>query len=73
MIIIFKIDIYVCLLARPEQDSIKGQPLKCSCLDTHLLASSTTVAKINSVDLSLTITWQSSASGDLINCMKESP
>lgn len=36
---------------------------------THLLVSSTTVASINSVDLSLTITWQSSpsASGDLIN------
>lgn len=36
---------------------------------TYLLVSSTTVASINSVDLSLTITWQSSpsASGDLIN------
>jgi hypothetical protein len=34
-------------------------------LETYLLVSSTTVASINSVDLSLTITWQSSASGDL--------
>lgn len=33
---------------------------------TYLLVSSTTVASINSVDLSLTMTWQSSPSGDLI-------
>lgn len=32
--------------------------------DTHLPASSTTVASMNSVDLSLTMTWQSSTSGD---------
>ena len=31
---------------------------------THFPASSTTVANINSVDLSLTMTWQSSTSGD---------
>lgn len=41
--------------------SVRGPILK-----TYLLVSSTTVASINSVDLSLTITWQSSASGDLI-------
>lgn len=36
--------------------------------ETYLLASSTTVASINSVDLSLTMTWQSSSptSGDLL-------
>lgn len=39
---------------------------RASILKTYLLVSSTTVASINSVDLSLTITWQSSASGDLI-------
>lgn len=32
---------------------------------TYLPVSSTTVASINSVDLSLTITWQSSMSGDM--------
>lgn len=34
------------------------------CWVTHLPASSTTVASMNSVDLSLTMTWQSSTSGD---------
>lgn len=42
-------------------------PMRALILETYLLVSSTTVASINSVDLSLTITWQSSASGDLIS------
>lgn len=44
---------------------VVGGCIVCKMSDTYFPASSTTVASINSVDLSFTITWQLSTSGDM--------